>query len=231
MSNVNHTENAQHHLHWTYRQLRVISGSVLIVIPVAIVLVAWLQYGFILPTLSHYYFSEVNPSILRTSFTGFLILVGGIMICYRGFDDLDNWLHNIAGVAAICVAVFPKTCDTVDGDRCVESVVAFLHLPSAVVMFAAAALAVLYGGGKSFKNHLSRAERLVLRRWRFFSLVGMASGISIYIPYLLGISALPLTGVLIVEMAGFFGFALYWIGMTHVIYRANQRGDSPSSIA
>ena len=39
-----------------------------------------------------------------------------------------------------------------------------------------------------------------------------------------------MTYALIVEMTGFFGFSFFWIGMTYVIYKANQR-ISMSNIA
>lgn len=219
--------NALHFLHWTYRQIRLATAVVLIVIPVAIVIVAWVQYQIILPSLSHYYFSEKIPGILRTMFTGMLIFVGGVMFCYRGFDDRDNNVLNAAGVFAVLVAFFPKRCDKFDVE-CFEFKLFgiplwILHLPSAVLLFLFAAYAVWYSGGSALSDRLNDHEKTLLRRWKVPALFGMFSGILVYVPSVFGIALLPLTGALIVEMTGFFGFSLFWIGMTHVIYRANQR--------
>jgi hypothetical protein len=53
------------HLHWTYRQLRMLAGASLIAIPVLIVIIGWSRHQIILPTLSHYYFGEAVPGLLR----------------------------------------------------------------------------------------------------------------------------------------------------------------------
>lgn len=206
------------------------AGVVLILAPVLIVLVAWFQHQIILPTLSHYYFAELKPGFLRTAFTGFLILVGGLMIAYRGFDNRDNTIHNLAGILAVCVALFPKRCDSHD-IACVATSLWILHAPSAVLMFLTAAYAVYYSGGPTLSNQLNDDEKTVLRRWRVVALLGMISGLVAYIPFLLAGNKqfLPPTGVLVVEMTGFFGFAFYWLGVTYVIYRANERRAATES--
>lgn len=214
--------DSQQYLHWTYRQLRVAAAAALIVITVAIVVIGWFRNGIILPTLSHYYFSEDPAALLRTLFTGMLIFVGGVMICYRGFDDTDNRALNVAGGLAIAVALFPKKCDEFDV-KCVDLPLSFLHMPAAVLLFFVSAFAVWYCGGKALSDRLNADERKKLRRWKVLALVGMCSGIVIYVPHSFGIAPLPLTAVLVVEMTGFFGFSFFWIGMTHVIFRANQR--------
>lgn len=220
------------HLRGTYRQLRLMAGTTLIAVPVAIVLVAWLRHQIILPTLSHYYFSETDPGFIRTMFTGFLVLVGGIMMAYRGFDPKDNWIHNFAGVFAICVAMFPKRCDKFD-ISCVPTELWILHLPSAVLLGLVAAYAVWYSGGPSLKSRLTPHEVKILKRWRTGALLGMGAGIVAYVPFAIlgGFTAIPLTAVLTIEMMGFFGFAFYWIGMTYVISTANDRINSARSTA
>ncbi len=219
--------NALHFLHWTYRQLRLAAAVTLILVPVAIIVTAWIQHQIVLPTLSHYYFSEHTPGVLRTLFTGMLIFVGGVMFCYRGFDDRDNNVMNAAGVASLCVAFFPKRCDVYDiccnGPSIFGVPMWLLHLPSAVLMFLLAAYAVWYSGGKALGDRLNDNEKKLLKRWKTLALIGMFSGFAMYVPFLFGLSLPPLTAALIVEMTGFFGFAFFWIGMTHVIYRANQR--------
>ena len=212
------------HLHWTYRQLRMLAGASLIAIPVLIVIIGWSRHQIILPTLSHYYFGEAVPGLLRTMFTGFLILVGGLMLAYRGFDDKDNWIHNAAGVLAIAVALFPKALDAADifkGGVRYE----FLHGASAVLLFCTAAYAVVYSGGPRLQSRLVQGEISLLLRWRVAAIIGMISGGIAYLPYVFSWDKefLPPTGVLLVEMTGFFGFAFYWLGMTHVIHRANLR--------
>jgi hypothetical protein len=216
--------NSTHHLHWTYRQVRIMAGVALIAIPVIIVAIGYGRHQIILPTLSHYYFGESIPGLLRTLFTGFLVLVGGLMLVYRGFDDKDNWIHNVAGLLAIAVALFPKGLDDQDIYR--DAVrYPIMHGASAVLLFFVAAYAVIYSGGSNLQSRLNKGELALLRKWRIASVAGMLSGAIAYAPFIFlkNPDFLPPSGVLLVEMTGFFGFAFYWLGMTHVIHNANLR--------
>lgn len=214
----------------TYRQLRLTVGCVLIVIPVAIWLVGLLREGLVLPTLSHYYFAETIPGVIRTMFTGFLILAGGILIVYRGFDNKDNWIHNAAGVLAIFVALFPKHCDVHDGNRCSVTLDVFgipawwLHAPSAILLFLVCAYGVYYNGGPGLAERLTKKEANNARRLRFGAIFLMSLGIISYGPFLLfNAKAMPVNATLVVELFGFFGFAFYWLGMAYIIDKANRR--------
>jgi hypothetical protein len=208
------------------------AGAALIAIPVVIVLIGYWRHDIILPTLSHYYFGEAVPGLLRTLFTGFLVLVGGLMLVYRGFDDRDNWIHNAAGLLAIAVALLPKGLDDQDVYR--EAVrYPIMHGASAVFLFFVAAYAVIYSGGSNLQSRLNEREIALLRRWRIASVAGMVSGAIAYAPFVFSKNPdfLPPSGVLLVEMTGFFGFAFYWLGMTHVIHNANLRVTAPTSSA
>jgi hypothetical protein len=215
------------HLSKTYRQLRLIAGWTLIVAPLLIIAVACIteHTSEVKAALSDYYFVEQYPGIVRTLFTGFLVLVGGILIAYRGFDDCDNWIHNAAGALAICVAIFPERCDSEEGLHCAPGLHSSLHLPSAILVLLFAAWAVYYCGGHKLKDRLKYEEFRTLRRARVASLFLMTIAVVLYaVKHLLsklvqGVKA-PILGV---ELAGFFGFALHWLVMTRVIARANHR--------
>jgi hypothetical protein len=215
------------HLRKTYRQLRLIAGWTLIAAPLLIITVAYKLYSTILPTLSHYYFAEQPPGIVRTLFTGFLILVGGILIAYRGFDNHDNWIHNAAGLFAVGVAIFPKPCRQDDpyNQHCVEGLLSPLHFPSAILLFLSAVVAVVYCGGKEFKKLLKEHELRTLRLARIFSITLMSLGIALYAArdfLSANIQEFKIV-VLLAELSGFFGFAIHWLAMTRVINRANRR--------
>jgi len=200
------------------------AGYTLIALPLAIILLAFFKYQEIQPTLSHYYFFEEHPGLIRTMFTGFLILVGGVMIAYRGFDNRDNWIHNLAGFFALCVAAFPKLHDAADRYY-TTGLLSGLHGPSAALLFCLAAYAVWYCGGNSFKSRLNSSELRILEVSKWTSLGTMLSGIGIYIAFLVfgKIFSLPNVGIITVELLGFFGFASHWLVMTRVISTANTR--------
>jgi len=194
------------------------------VAPLLILAVAYSLDPTIKPTLSHYYFFEQEPGLVRTLFTGFLISVGGILIAYRGFDIVDNWIHNAAGVFAVCVAFFPKSCDSPVELYCVPGLLSKLHMPSAVLVFLFAASAVVYCGGPRFKRRLNDKEERTRRGARTASLITMIAGVGLYVarPLSTRIQDFKVT-ILIVELLGFFGFAVHWLVMTSVIDKANLR--------
>jgi hypothetical protein len=54
------------------------------------------------PSVSAYYYT-----IMGDVFVGLLVAVGLFLFRYTGYDKTDRWLTNIAGLAAIMVALFP----------------------------------------------------------------------------------------------------------------------------
>jgi hypothetical protein len=52
--------------------------------------------------MSGYYYTGMH-----NIFVGALCALGVFLVAYNGYDDLDRWITNIAGAAAIIVALFP----------------------------------------------------------------------------------------------------------------------------
>ena len=209
----------------TYRQIRLTAGWTLFLAPLLIIAVAYLIEPAIQPTLSHYYFVEPKPGLVRTMFTGFLIFVGGILVAYRGFDTRDNWIHNAAGIFAVCVAIFPKHCDPTGEPYCYPGLLGSLHQPAAMLLFFFAGWAVVYCGGPVFLGQLQEDELRTLKRAKKASLTTMTIGALLYLvrPFLpAAIQEFKIT-TLLVELLGFFGFAAHWLVMTRVISTANVR--------
>lgn len=93
----------------TYRRLRRVLGYLGIGLPVLLVGFSFIPFfkTEMQPTISDYFFTN-----LRDIFTGTLAAVGLFMICYKGHGNRSIWkndqlLTNIAGVAAIGVALIP----------------------------------------------------------------------------------------------------------------------------
>jgi len=53
-------------------------------------------------SLSGYYYTH-----MRNLFVGAMCAMGIFLAAYRGFDRWDTWFTNVAGLAAICIAVSP----------------------------------------------------------------------------------------------------------------------------
>lgn len=213
------------HVVKTYRMLRLIAGLTILLIPLAIVGLGYAVETKVMPTLSHYYYLENRPGLVRTLFTGFLIFSGGILIAYRGFDNRDNVTYWIAGLAAICVALFPKICDKGGEANCGPGLLSWLHMPFAVLLFLFAAYAVWYCGGRKLSSQLSNTENAILNKWKWIGLSLMALGISFYVlQFGMGGSKedFRIAG-LVIELFGFVGFSAHWLSMSFVISEANDR--------
>jgi hypothetical protein len=114
----------------SYRRLRTLVGAVGIALPFVLVLADRLAFGEPLrDSLSAYYYSG-----LRDVLVGALCATAAFLITYKVVEPgLDNWLSNVAGIAALVVALFPKRRIDPDGpltplqDLVGEGAAAMLH--------------------------------------------------------------------------------------------------------
>ncbi len=96
----------------THLTVRKNLGIIGISLPILLVL---LNKFTILPSLSHYYYSESN-----VLFIGLLFAFGLYLFSYRGYkmDNTkkdfidDNWITNVAGILIITVAFIPTSADS-----------------------------------------------------------------------------------------------------------------------
>jgi hypothetical protein len=101
-------------------------------------------------SMSGYYYTH-----MRNVFVGALCALGVFLVAYAGYDEVDRWITNIAGLGAIGVAYFPTkpaVC-AADARACVapsvrhlsagQQAVGDIHLVFAVVTFIALGLMAL----------------------------------------------------------------------------------------
>jgi hypothetical protein len=87
----------------SYRRVRQLLGYVAIGMPFVLASGAWLVER--IPwadSVSAYYYTS-----MRDVFVGTMFAIGVFLVCYRGYDRVDNWLTNSAGVAAAAIGLFP----------------------------------------------------------------------------------------------------------------------------
>jgi len=88
-------------------------------------------------SMSGYYYTD-----MRNIFVGSLCALGVFLGAYEGYDNVDRWLTNIAGLGAIGVALFPTT-PAVPHLSTTQQVVGDMHLVFAAVTFIALGLMAL----------------------------------------------------------------------------------------
>lgn len=107
----------------SYYALRSLIGLAGVSLPLAVWVGGWALDGeALLGSISTYYYSS-----MRDVSVGILAVIGAFLATYRGYTGReerlwgrlsDNALTNLAGVAAVAIAVFPTApCDT---ERCTE---------------------------------------------------------------------------------------------------------------
>jgi hypothetical protein len=86
----------------SYLTLRRVIGILGCLLPIVLVGGGLLAWAGIKPTLSDYYFSN-----MQDFFVGLMCAVGIFLITYKGYDSADNITTNLCGAFAIGIALFP----------------------------------------------------------------------------------------------------------------------------
>jgi hypothetical protein len=88
----------------SYLNLRRTVGAVGLLLPFALRL-GVSPFSHQVPySISSYYYSPMRNVLVAS-----LCVLGIFLIAYKGYDDLDSWITNVAGAAAIGVAFFPTS--------------------------------------------------------------------------------------------------------------------------
>lgn len=214
----------------TYRRIRYLVALALILLPLLTALAGTL-YGYGLQdSLSDYYFVVKDGGLPRTIFVIFLAFLGGVLVSYRGLDERDNIIHNVAGLFAFGVALFPMECICSEHPTCEPGLLPLLHGPSAGLLYLAATVSVGYGGGPRLKAALFRLPKSKewierLRSIQILSASLMAVGVlTFFFHFLLKIYFPAFGWIFWIEYLGFFGFGIYWYRLMLLINDANKEG-------
>jgi hypothetical protein len=83
--------------------LRKIVGWIGSLLPIVLIFGGMLTASASLPeSMSGYYYTQ-----MRNVFVGALCVLGIFLVGYAGYDDVDRWITNVAGLGAIGVAFLP----------------------------------------------------------------------------------------------------------------------------
>ncbi len=214
----------------TYRRLRYLAGAALVVMPLLTAFSGFLVGHSLQDSLSDYYFVVKDGGVPRTLFVMFLAFLGGVLFSYRGLDENDNRIHNVAGLFSFGVALFPMQCSVSEHPYCHPGLLPVLHLPAAGLLYLSAVASVFYGGGPKLKDALNRLPSpqtwlKKLRDIKSISLVLMTVGIVTFLFHKTFKDYYPgFSWIFWIEYLGFFGFGIYWVRLMRLINAANSEG-------
>lgn len=84
--------------------LRKVVGTLGMMLPVFLFVFLWIDSGLshALPSISHYYYTRAS-----SVFVALMSLLAIFLIVYKGEEPVDFFVSILAGVAALCVVLFP----------------------------------------------------------------------------------------------------------------------------
>jgi quinol-cytochrome oxidoreductase complex cytochrome b subunit len=83
-----------------------------------------------------------------------MFVVGAFMLAYNGHSRPEWWAGKAAALAAVCIALFPTTCDT-----CEPGLVSTVHYVAAVILFSILAYFCLGPFRKDTKGQAGKKGR------------------------------------------------------------------------
>ena len=211
----------------TYFTLRVFLGVLALAMAPAVTLGAWLADGVALqPSLSAYY-----HTVGRDLFVGILVAAGIGLIAYKGFSLLEDWLLNLGGVLACCIAAFPMssenagvcigTAHTIPRSSALANLLtSALPVHSETVHYATAVAFYLVLGAVMITCAHETLHLVPLARRRVLLTAYPTLGLLFVASMVLAYALFPSSGdperdcqghrVIAVEIAGLLAFAAFW---------------------
>ena len=165
---------------------------------------------------AYYHFSAAgDPSYgagtVRDILVGILWAAGAFLFFYKGYSWQEDRALDVAGIAAVCLALFPM--DWPSSDTAQPSLVAIVHSVSAVLLFLAMAYVCLFRSGDTvglMKD--GERQRVFKRRYAVLGTLMIVLPLTVVaLHYLLdsptGNSSLTFS----VEVAGIYVFSAFWL--------------------
>ena len=117
-------------------------------------------------SVSAYYYTS-----MRNVFEGILFGIGLFLICYDGYRPLDSVISKLAGVFALCIALFPTSSDPNDKTDIISKV----HYITAGIFFACLAFMSIWLFTKS-KGVMTDRKR---KRNRVYRVCGIVMAVAV----------------------------------------------------
>lgn len=191
------------HISATYRQLRIGLAVVAIALPILL----WIGTGQPRPSLSDYYHAG---GWMRDLFVGSLSVVGVFLVLYKGYSTAEDVALDLAGVAAVAVALVPTDRREVPGIRVEPELSGLVHLIAAVSFFLLIAYVCVFRSGDTLALMDEERRRGFRRGYRLLGAAMLAAPAAAWgVRYLPGATAYPY--VFFAEFAGVLVFAAFWM--------------------
>lgn len=197
------SQTLRRHFESTYLRLRIGIAAIGVALPVTLWVGALALEGSSLQSsMSAYYHTG-----MRDVFVGALFAIGIALYLYKGFSVAENVVLSLAGVMAVCVALFPTQGA---GERVPANVV---HGVAAIAFFACLAYVSVFRAGDTLSLiRDTRRARALEGSYRALGVAMIASPlVALAVERLLRPPEGEPSAVFFIEVFGIAAFAAYWL--------------------
>ena len=172
-------------------------------LPLGLLAYSFATHGYLKAgSISEFYGHENGA--MRDFFVGILCAVGALLILYKGYGWVENWLLNAAGGFAVATAMIPCNCWTPGASK------NDVHGIVAILFFACVGAACLFCANQTVDMLPTEAQR------KWYSRAYYAVGVWLFVAPLSAYGLAVALGqgsrwVFVAEFAAIAVFAIYWV--------------------
>ncbi|MBV9882123.1 MAG: hypothetical protein JO276_03865 [Sphingomonadaceae bacterium] len=150
--------------------------------------------------------------LCRNILVGSLCATGAFLFLFHGLSKTENWILNLAGIAAVSIALNPM------GEQCPTHPVGGIgiHAASAILFFTClAVVAVFFAKGRihHIKDRTIRRRFVIAYNAAGFAMIAMP--VAIFIGHWLGNRGCENHWIFWIECAGIWAFSFFWFVKTY----------------
>jgi hypothetical protein len=204
----------------SYMTLRKATGWIGISLPFVLAAVNMLLVSNVIlqGSMSGYYYTQVRDVLV-----GSLCAIGVFLFTYRGYDNWDKWLTNLAGIFAIGVAFFPTAPPNPSTS---DKIIGYVHLTCAASLFIALAIIALWLFRKAEPERKAQKKR----RDRVYLVCGIVIALCVALvpveSLLIGAPIARFEPLFWLEATAVFAFGVAWLVKGQAILK--DREEQPS---
>ena len=156
----------------------------------------------------------------RNYLVGSLIVIGSCLFLYKGFSKWENYLLNVAGIAAALVAFFPTTCDE-GATQCATFTAQAVHGLCAIIAFGSVGIVAVFLGSSTL-DEIDPGRKAWKTGYRIAYIV--LGALMIGLPLITWrLSYMNVASLYWIEWSALWVFVAYWIVKT-IEFRATSSG-------
>jgi hypothetical protein len=155
-----------------------------------------------------YHVSDLCQNIL----VGSLCAIGAFLFLFHGLSKIENWILNLAGIAAVSVALNPM------GEQCPVDPVGApgIHVASAILFFACLAIvAVFFAKDRVRYIIYPPKKRRFIWAYNAAGIAMIAMPAAIFVGHWLGNRGCENHWIFWIECCGIWAFSFFWFVKTH----------------